>query len=163
MQAIKLKLHTRSQHTPALIATAWCVPRSTLECVPAWKKCSKVKKNARFMLPQHFCHRKFLTKWCFASEPLKPWLLTLSTGNSIKARAWEQKYIKMHQIFTSCWRIISWNCSWNYMKIFELWWIFDGIYSMKKKSEFHKNFLEHFHFFFMKISITLWNDFRKGW
>jgi hypothetical protein len=58
----------------------WCVRQSG-------EKRTRSEKCDHFLLPQHFCYHKFLTERCTANETLKPWLLTLSIGNSIKARA----------------------------------------------------------------------------
>jgi hypothetical protein len=79
------KLHTSTKHTLALIVTVRCAACEALQvCVTERYKTLRNWKNFTI-----FYHRKFLTKWCFASETLKPnWLLTLSTGNSIKARAY---------------------------------------------------------------------------
>jgi hypothetical protein len=87
MQARMLQSHTRIQQTPALVVTAWYAARATLGCVTErWKTFAKWKMGLFFCLPQHFCHNKFLTERCTANETLKSWLLTLSTGNSTKAR-----------------------------------------------------------------------------
>jgi hypothetical protein len=62
----------------------------------ALKNCQKLK-IVTFMLSQRFCHSKFLTQLCTANETLKPILLTLSTGSSMKAWAWvSQAGAKQH-------------------------------------------------------------------
>jgi hypothetical protein len=65
-------------------------------------------------LPQHFCHSKFLTKWCTENERLKPRLLTLFTGISIKARA------LVHQAIVTRWLN---NRDWVYWT--ELFWVYE--------------------------------------
>jgi hypothetical protein len=83
-----LKLRTRTQQTLALIVTAWCASSATLERWQRVEKRSRSEKCDHFLLPRQFSYNKFLTERCTANETLKSWLLTLSTGNSIKAKAW---------------------------------------------------------------------------
>jgi hypothetical protein len=68
--------------------------------------------------------------------------------------------IKMHQIFTNCWQIISWNFMKLFMKIFmtffmNILWIFDGIFFTEKN-------IHEISWTFMKMFITSWNFFRQG-
>jgi hypothetical protein len=59
MPATMLKLHPRTQQTPALVATALCAARATLENI---EKPHEFKNFDSLLMPQHFCHSKFLTK-----------------------------------------------------------------------------------------------------
>jgi hypothetical protein len=69
---------------------------TALDVTEGWKR-SEVEHFDCFLLPQHFCYCKFLTKRCTESETLKLWLLKSSTSNSMKARAW------VHQIKPTWW------------------------------------------------------------
>jgi hypothetical protein len=117
-----LKLHTCTQQTPALIVTAWCAASATLDCVTErWKSLISWQmwpfSAASAFLPQKalmnahkltnvtvfcclsiFATASFWTKWCTKSETWRPWLITLSTGNSIKA-----SWALVHQCKTTRW------------------------------------------------------------
>jgi hypothetical protein len=67
MQAIMLTLHTRTAFSSLDCNGLVCFTFNAGVHDRALKNCSKVEKDDRFLLPQHFCHSKFLTK-CFASE-----------------------------------------------------------------------------------------------
>jgi hypothetical protein len=82
-------LHTRTQQTLALIVTAWCAAWATSGmCGRALKNGQKLKHVTNFGRFIIFFHTRFLTKWCIASKTLKPWLLILFNGASLKAMTW---------------------------------------------------------------------------
>jgi hypothetical protein len=85
-----LKLHTRTQQTPSLIFNGLvCYTCSSGVCDRALKKRPRVENVTFFCCCclSIFATSKFLTKLCITHVTLKPWLLTLSTGYSIKASA----------------------------------------------------------------------------
>jgi hypothetical protein len=55
-----VKLHTRTQQTPALIVTAWCAARATMNRVSALQIAHRLKKwlfsAATEFLPPQFCY-----------------------------------------------------------------------------------------------------------